>query len=525
MEKVSPNVPQKIRLGTIKASFLQLSAMAIFSSNSVITERLDGRYEDLRPIGQPFGYQQMLAHDARQNRSVVIKSIRLEKSTTASDIDCFKRETHLLKSLDHPTIPRYLESFRLETAEGTALVLVQSDRGGQTLAQQVAAGKQHSEAEVRLIAKQLLQGLVHLHQKGLIHRDIRPSNITVSTSNRVTGTHQTTIQAAWLNLGTARPVSEQRPGTLVGTYGYVPIEQVRAQATFASDLYSLGATLIYLITGSHLGELPCNGLPVKFTCASTKISSDFQQWLNWLIEPQICDRPASAKQALGALNHLPLAMLKQRIWKPTKAQVMPVPITPGGRNRYQPFFTKIQSQRKLNAFRLTIRPPGLQSKQACQALPPLLFGSALLALALHMVDWFDFSPAMPSSLKGLAVIAAAGLGMMGATYGFRFLRNGLRQLDIALLRRIYIEIKDDVLLISQKHWLRSPSYLVNAKRENIYHISALSDGNAIRILTNHNRTEKSSSYYKLTIHDGAITQRDIRWLTSLLNDWYNSPVK
>ena len=497
--------------------------MAIFSSNSVITERLDGRYEDLRPIGQPFGYQQMLATDTRQKRSVVIKSIKLEKSTFASDIDCFEREIHLLKSLDHPTIPCYLESFRLDTVEGGALVLVQSYQGGQTLEQQVATGKQYNEADIRLIAKQLLQGLVHLHRQELIHRDIKPSNITVS--DRASGTNQTTPQAAWLNLGTARSIKEQQPGTLVGTYGYMPVEQVRAQATFASDLYSLGATLIYLITGSHLGEQPCQGLQVKFTCATTRVSADFQQWINWLIEPQMCDRPASAKQALRALNHLPLAMFKRRVWKPSKAQGMPVPITPGGRNRYQPFFTKIQSQRKLNTFRVIIRASGLQSNPCYQALPPLLVGSVLLASTLHMLRLIHFSPAMLSSAKGLAAITVAALGATGANYSFRFLRNGLRQLDMALLRRICIEIKGDVLLISKKHWLRSPSYLVNAKRESIYDISALSDGDAIRILTNQNRIENPRGYYRLTIHDGAITRRDIRWLTSLLKNWHSSPVQ
>ena len=497
--------------------------MAIFSSNSVITERLDGRYEVLRPIGQSFGYQQLLANDTHQNRSVVIKSIKTEESTFASDIDCFEREIYLLKSLDHPTVPRYLESFRLHTAEGNALVLVQSHQGGQTLEQQIAAGKQYSEAEIRLVAKQLLQGLVHLHQRGLVHRDIKPSNITVTESD--IGANQTSSQASWLNLGTAQYIKEQQFGILVGTYGYMPIEQVRAQATFASDLYSLGATLIYLITGSHLGELPSHGLHVKFTCPTARLSSDFQQWLNWLIEPQMCDRPTSAKQALGALNRLPLAMLKRRVWKPTKAQVMPVPIATGSRDRYQPFFTNIQSQRRLDTFKLIIRPPGLQSRPCHQALPPLLVGSALLASVWHMVSWIQFSPAMLLSVKGLAIIAAAALGAAGCVYALFLLRNGLRQLDIAFLRRIYIEIKDDVLLVSEKRWLRSPSYLVNAKRESIYHISALPDDNAIRILTHHNRTQTSRGYYKLTIHDGALTQRDIRWLTSLLKNWYGSPVR
>ncbi len=489
--------------------------MAIFSSDSIVTKRLNQRYEDLRPIGQPFGYQQMLANDTCQKQSVVIKSIKIEESTFAGDIACFEKEIHLLKSLNHPTIPRYLESFRLDTSEGKGLVMVQSHQGGQTLAQQMAAGKQYDETEIRAIAKQLLQGLTYLHGKGLVHRDIKPSNITIAT--KASGS----AQAAWLSFGTAQYVHAQQPDALVGTYGYMPVEQVRAQATFASDLYSLGATLIHLVTGSHLGELPRNGLHVKFACATSRLSADFQQWINWLIEPQVCDRPTSAKQALGALNRLPLAMLKRRIWQPSKAQTMPVPITTRGRNHYQPFFTEIQSQRGLNSFRLLIRPQGLQSKACHLAMPPLLVGLTMLVAALYLINLIHFSPTMLSSAEGLAALAAAILATVSCTYSFRFLQNGCRQLDIALLRRIQIEINDDVLLISKKHWLRSPSYLVNTKRESIYNISSLPDGSAMRILTNHNRTQTPCSCYRLSVHDGALTQRDIRWLTSLLNDWYN----
>ena len=495
--------------------------MAIFSSNSIVTERLNQRYESLQAIGEPFGYQQILANDTRQDRSVVIKSIKIEESTPAGDIACFEKEIRLLKALNHPTIPRCLESFRLDTAEGEGLVLVQSHLGGQTLAQQMAAGKQYSEIEIRAIAKQLLRGLVYLHGKELVHRDIKPSNVTVTDGalGKAAGKAAGVAQASWLNLGTVQHIQAQQPDALVGTYGYMPIEQVRSQATFASDLYSLGATLIYLVTGSHLGELPYNGLPVRFTCATSRLSPDFQQWINWLIEPQVRDRPTSAKQALSALNRLPLAMLKQRLWQPSKAQVMPVPITTNGRRHYQPFFTQIQYQQGPHSLKLTIRPKGPQSK-ACQAAgPPLLVGAAMLASALYLINLIHFSLAMLSSAAGLAALTAAVLGAVCCTYSFRFLQTGCCQLDTALLRRIQLEIKDDVLLISKKYWLRSPSYLVNAKRESIYNISSLPDGSAMRILTSHNRTQPSCSCYKLTIHDGALTQRDIRWLTSLLNDW------
>lgn len=495
--------------------------MATFSSNSVVADRLDKRYENLRPIGQPFGCQQMLANDTKQHRSVVIKSIKIQESTSTEDIACFEREIYLLKSLNHPTVPRHLESFRLNTAEGQGLVLVQSHQGGQTLAQQVAIGRQYSEIEIRTIARQLLQGLVYLHKKGLVHRDIKPSNITVANS---VSDESGIGQIAWLSFSTVQYLQAQRSDALVGTYGYMPMEQVRAQSTFASDLYSLGATLIYLVTGSHLGDLPRNGLHVKFACSTDRLSADFQQWINWLIEPQVRDRPTSAKQALGALNYLPIAMLKRRMWQPTKPQPMPVPITLGGRDRYQPFFTNIQSLQSHSlqsdhSLKLIIRPKGFRSRAFRMAIVPLLLGITMLFLALYLINMVDFSAFALSSVKGVAALMAAVLGTVGCTYSFRFLQSGLRQLDCALLRRIQIEIKDDVLLISKKHLLRSPSYLVNTKRESIYNISALPDDDAMRILTNYNRTQSPCSCYKLSIHDGAITQRDIRWLTSLLNNW------
>ena len=95
----------------------------------------------------------------------------------------------------------------------------------------------------------------------------------------------------------------------------------------------------------------------------------------------------------------------------------------------------------------------------------------------------------------------------------------MSQLQDCLLKKVQIHVDEEVLLIANKYWLRSPNYIVNAKRECIYSISALPDGSALRILTHHNRTETSCLCYKLSVNDGTLSRRDIRWLTSLLNDW------
>ncbi len=516
--------------------------MASFSSSSTVLERLGDRYEILQPIGQPFGYQQLLAKDMQQKCAVVIKSLAIEDNTPTGDICCFEREIQLLESLRHPTIPRYIDSFTVNSTQPgqprKGLVLVQGYPGGNTLAQQ--AKTSFSEAEIKALAKQLLQGLVYLHSKGLVHRDIKPDNIAMAKPAKgiakpAKGVAKSDAeggrgQASWLNLGTVQYVQAQRNDSLVGTYGYMPPEQVGGQATFASDLYSLGATLIYLVTGHHLGDLPHRtngGSRAQFACSPARLSRSFQQWLNWLIEPYVGDRPASAKQALAALNYLPLAMLKRRIQQPTPMRMLPIPISNGNREQYQPFFTQIKSVKKPRSLELVVPPVGIKPAQAKRALPPLLMGATLLAVALYLFSLLHFSPTMLNSpqgiFSGVASLFAASLGTLGCFYSFCFLKTGLRLLSTFLLRQVHIQLEADVLLIAYKYWLRSPVYIVNARRADIYSISLLpgsgTHDSALRILTHHNRTRAPRECYKLTVADGALSQRDIRWLTSLLNDW------
>lgn len=507
--------------------------MAPSSSTPAVIERLLNRYDILRPIGQPFGYQQLLANDTHRQRFVVIKSLAIGENTPKGDISCFEREIHLIESLDHPTIPRYIESFTVEPNSGEnshsrELVLVQGHNGGRTLAQLVTAGKIYCEADIKSIAKQLLQGLVYFHSKGLVHRDIRPDNIALDGCDAELG------QVSWLNLGTVQYIQAQRQDALVGTYGYMPPEQVGGQATFASDLYSLGATLIYLATGTHLGDhlqrRPHDSHPhgqknsQRMSLGTIqRLSPSMQQWLNWLIEPAVGDRPASAQKALSALNHLPFAMLKQRLWKKTKAPLMPVPIVSRTSAPDKPYFTQIKQVKKRRSLALVVPPVRLRSAHCQRALPPLLMGLVMMSVTMYLFSLLTFSPQMLNSFEGIAALAAGSLGLMGGLYGIRFLRTGLILLSRSFLRQVHIQLEPDVLLIAYKYWLRSPVYVVNTRREAIYDIATLADGDALRILTHHNRTRFPCTCYQLSLEDGALSPRDIRWLASLLSEWRRQP--
>lgn len=89
--------------------------------------------------------------------------------------------------------------------------------------------------------------------------------------------------------------------TVVGTIGYTPMEQFWGRAVPASDLYALGATLIYLLTGVAPAELPQNNLRIRFR-DRTNLSSKFGSWIEKLIQPDLEQRFADACTALKALE-------------------------------------------------------------------------------------------------------------------------------------------------------------------------------------------------------------------------------
>jgi serine/threonine protein kinase len=130
----------------------------------------------------------------------------------------------------------------------------------------------------------------------VIHRDIKPSNILLGNRSG------NSIGDVYLvDFGSVQTVAKKEEGTItiVGSYGYIPLEQFGGQTTTASDLYSLGMTLIYLLTGTHPAELPQVDGRVKF---NAEISKRFERWLEKMTYPHLDKRFDSAKVAQLALK-------------------------------------------------------------------------------------------------------------------------------------------------------------------------------------------------------------------------------
>ncbi|MEC4817039.1 MAG: serine/threonine-protein kinase [Scytonema sp. PMC 1069.18] len=262
---------------------------------------LSERYEIQQQLGKKAGRRTLLARDLLTGELVVVKLLSFSSDFEWDDLKLFEREAETLKTLSHPSIPCYLDYFEINSSHIKGFALVQTYIPAKSLEEYINAGRTFTEAEVIQIAKAILKILIYLHghKPPTIHRDIKPSNILLTNRS---GNSVGRIYV--VDFGSVQTAASGDGGTMtvVGTYGYMPPEQFGGRTVSASDLYSLGATLIYLVTGRHPADLPQKDFRIQFEDAAN-LSPAFTKWLQWMTQPSLERRLNSASQALSALQH------------------------------------------------------------------------------------------------------------------------------------------------------------------------------------------------------------------------------
>jgi serine/threonine protein kinase len=256
------------------------------------------RYRIERQLGQKTGRRTFLAVDLQTELPVVIKLLLFNNEFVWDDLKLFEREAETLKHLNLPTIPGYLDYFEFDLPTLKGFALVQTYIDAPSLEEVVQSGRRFAESELQQLATALLDILDYLHSlhPPVIHRDIKPSNILLSNRSG------NSIGDVYLvDFGSVQNVSAKDGGTLtvVGTYGYMPMEQFGGKTVPASDLYSLGSTLIYMIAGVHPAELPQD--EGKIQLPANSLSPGWRRWLEILVEPSLKKRFADVKVAKSAL--------------------------------------------------------------------------------------------------------------------------------------------------------------------------------------------------------------------------------
>ncbi|NDC64602.1 MAG: serine/threonine protein kinase, partial [Planctomycetia bacterium] len=204
-----------------------------------------GQYKILDAIGQGGMGRVFKAEHMMMGREVAIKVLPREKSTPETEA-AFRREIRMLGRLDHMNLVRALDAGH----DGKVYYLVTELIDGLDLRKQVRRYGMLDEVTATSVIVQAARGLAYAHDRGLVHRDIKPGNLLVTPDGRV----------KVLDVGLAGSILEEestRLGRVVGTMDYMAPEQIRMpdKAGPPADVYGLGCTLYFALAG----EVPFPG--------------------------------------------------------------------------------------------------------------------------------------------------------------------------------------------------------------------------------------------------------------------------
>lgn len=214
------------------------------TNDKYIGKMLDERYEILEIIGEGGMAVVYRALDRRLNRYVAVKIMRDDMASDEEFRRRFCTESHAVAMLSHPNIVAVYDVSHNDNVEYIVMELVD----GITLKQYMERKGVVAWKEVVHFTKQISKALAHAHERGIIHRDIKPQNIMLLRDG--------TIKVGDFGIAALENEVYENNGEAIGSIHYIAPEQARGECPDArSDIYSLGVVMYEMLTG----ELPFNG--------------------------------------------------------------------------------------------------------------------------------------------------------------------------------------------------------------------------------------------------------------------------
>ncbi|PSB60582.1 serine/threonine protein kinase, partial [filamentous cyanobacterium CCP1] len=267
---------------------------------------LRDRYRVVQALGQGGFGATFLAKDESLPGSPYCVIKQLRPVATSPHVmqmarELFQREAKTLGKIgNHPQVPRLLDYFEAHQE----FYLVQEYISGSTLQQEVKRSGPFSEAGVKQFLSEVLPMLQYIHGQQVIHRDIKPANLIRRSQDK---------KLVLIDFGAVKdqvnPVragaSEQTALTAyaIGTPGYAPPEQMAMRPVYASDIYALGVTCLYLLTGRSPKDMdydPATG--EVLWREQVHISDHFAEVLEKMLEVSVRHRYQNAVEVLRALD-------------------------------------------------------------------------------------------------------------------------------------------------------------------------------------------------------------------------------
>ncbi len=267
---------------------------------------LGGRYLPIEMLGQGGFGKTFLAIDQQipSRPQCVVKQLYISnfpQETIGKAKNLFYQEAEHLDSLGkHPQIPRLLASFQQEKN----FYLIQELIEGQTLFELFAQAGEFTGTQIQELLTKLLPVLKFIHEQNIIHRDIKPGNIILRTTDKL---------PFLIDFGIAKIMAtagKTQVGTVIGTMDYMPPEQTYGKVFPASDLYSLGVTCLHLLTGERAIDMfdvvEEKWLWQQYLPAGQQVSDRLTQVLNKLISRKLNERYQSAQEVIDDLQLAPV---------------------------------------------------------------------------------------------------------------------------------------------------------------------------------------------------------------------------
>ena len=245
-----------------------------------------------------------LARQLSLDRLVAIKVLPRKFSDNAKFIERFYKEGRAAAKLNHPNIVSAYDVGK--AGEHHCFVMEYVD--GQTIYDRIVKGKRIDEPKAIEIVKQVALALQHAHERGLIHRDIKPKNIMIS--------RQGVVKLADLGLARAmtdKEAAKAEAGRAYGTPYYISPEQIRGEVKIgpAADIYGLGATFYHMVTGGvpFTGKNPSSVMHKHLKAllrppdhVNPKLSAGCAQVIEMMMAKSARDRYHSAADLLEDLD-------------------------------------------------------------------------------------------------------------------------------------------------------------------------------------------------------------------------------
>ncbi len=262
----------------------------------------DDRYTIVSVIGEGESAVVFGAFDGVTGDTVALKMLRPDCNENSPAAERFETEIRLLSQFDHPNIVRLLDS----SAGGDYRYFVMEYIEGITLKKHIIGRGALEMDEILFLSKQILSALSHVHEKGIVHSDIKPQNIVIVGSGNV----------KLMDFGISKTLSNQTneiSDTAVGTVQYVSPEQAEGKPLdYLSDLYSFGVMLYEMATGilpfihenaNRIAAMHVSETPIPPSFINESVSPGLEKVILRAMEKQPVDRFLSANEFWTSLEN------------------------------------------------------------------------------------------------------------------------------------------------------------------------------------------------------------------------------